>query len=121
MNMGIAMTFGVGGMVLLLHSLPADFRIDGTPPPAAVIQGPASPAPPKGPPLAVGFGQKVPLEFAVRQIAPRWLHVSYGDTVNSHMRVSWHGGRPWNQVLGGVLKPLGLHMKMSGRTLWISG
>jgi hypothetical protein len=133
--MGIAMIFGVGSLTLLVQSMPVDFRIDGTPPPPAITQAPTPLAPPeppmdghpapppgrRGPPIAVGFGRDVPLEFAVRQIAPPWLHVSYGDDVDGQMRVSWRGGRPWNQVLGGVLTPLGLHMKMSGRTLWIGG
>ena len=132
--MGIAMTFGVGSIILLLHPLAVDFKIDGTAPPPAVTQGPtplaspvapidSSPAPRPAfhasPPIALGFGRDVPLDFAVRQVAPRWVHVSYGDSVDRQVRVSWHGGRPWNQVLGGVLMPLGLHMKMSGSTLWI--
>jgi hypothetical protein len=132
--MGIAMSFGVGGVILLLHPLAADFKIDGNRPLPALRQGPVKlalpvnptdsspvprPAVPKGPSIAFGFGRDVPLDFAVRQVAPRWVHVSYGDSVDRQVRVSWHGGRPWNQVLGGVLMPLGLHMKMSGRTLWI--
>jgi hypothetical protein len=134
--MGIAMAFGVSGMVLLFHPILADFRIEGTTPPSVVVQAPAQLAPPlpaEGadppprpvarwrPPVAAGFGQDVPLEFAVRQITPRWVHVSYGDTVDRQARVTWKGGRAWNQVLGGVLAPLGLHMRMSGRTLWIQG
>lgn len=132
--MGIAMTFGVGSLILLLHPVPADFRIEGVPAPAAVTQAPVPLSPPPvplngaspprpvrhmAPAVAVGFGRDVPLEFAIRQLAPHWLHVSYGDDVDRECHVSWHGGRPWNQVLGGVLTPLGLHMTMSGRTLWI--
>jgi hypothetical protein len=130
--MAIGMTFGVGSFILLLHAVPADFRIEGVPAPAAVTRAPMPLSPPPGsldsvpPPRpvghmapAVGFGRDVPLEFVVRQLAPHWLHVSYGDHVDRESRVSWHGGRPWNQVLGGVLTPLGLHMTMSGRTLWI--
>jgi len=133
--MGIAMTLGVGSLTLLLQSMPVDFRIDGTPPSPPVTQVPASLASPeapadgnpaprpvrRGPALAVGYGRDVPLEFAVRQITPHWLHVNYSDDVDGQVRVSWHGGKPWNQVLGGVLTPLGLHMKMCGRTLWIRG
>jgi hypothetical protein len=133
--MGIAIGFGVGSLALVLQSMPVDFKIEGIPPPPTVSQGPTSLAPPAPeasnpaprpavhwrPPIAVGFGQNVPLEFAVRQIAPRWVHVTYGDRVDSRVRVSWHGGRPWNQVLGGVLTTLGLHMKMSGGMLWIQG
>ncbi len=132
--MGIAMAFGMGSLILMLHPTLVDFKIEGTPPPPAVTQGPVTLAPPAAPEeeglkprprihpapaVAVGFGRDVPLEFAVRQVAPHWVQASYGDTVDRRVRVSWHGGRPWNQVLGRVLTPLGLHMTMSGRTLWI--
>jgi hypothetical protein len=134
MNMGIAMSFGVGSIILVLQPVPVDFKIVGTPLTPAMIQSRVALAPPeapavrgtkprpplhKGAPIAVGFGRDVPLAFAVRQVAPRWLRVSYGKSVDRQVRISWRGGRPWNQVLGAVLTPLGLHMTMSGRTLWI--
>jgi hypothetical protein len=136
--MGIAMSFGVGGIIsMMLQPMPVDFKLGGMPPAPTTTQGPRPLAPPEGqgassakprtPPahtdaaIAVGFGRDVPLEFAVRQVAPRWVRVSYGENVDRQVRISWRGGRPWNQVLGGVLTPLGLHMTMSGRTLWIRG
>lgn len=134
--MGIAAGLGAGTIILLLHTIPADFKIEATPPLPAATQAPvplatptssaplpsspaARPAADWRPPVALGFGHDVPLAFAVRQIAPRWVQVSYGDNVDSRVSVSWRGGRPWNQVLGGILAPLGLHMKLEGRTLWI--
>jgi hypothetical protein len=132
--MGIALTFGVGSLILALHPLPVDFKIEGASALPAVTQTPvplsSPPAPLNRAPLprpvrdvapavAVGFGRDVPLEFAVRQLAPHWLYVRYGDDVDRQAHVSWQGGRPWNVVLGGVLTPLDLHMTMSGRTLWI--
>jgi hypothetical protein len=132
--MGIAMGFGVAGLILMLQPMPADFKIDGASHSPAVVRekvpsaptwNPATASPrPSWPArreaaIAVGFGRHVPLEFAVRQVAPRWVHVSYGASVDCEVPISWRGGRPWNQVLGGVLTPLGLHMTMFGRTLWI--
>jgi hypothetical protein len=135
--MDIAMGFGVGGLILMLQPMPADFKIVDTASRPAMTQVPRPLAPPLGqaassakprtPPahtdaaIAVGFGRDVPLEFAVRQVAPRWVRVSYGENVDRQVCISWRGGRPWTQVLGGVLTPLGLHMTMSGRTLWIRG
>jgi hypothetical protein len=136
MKMGIAMSFGVGSLILMLQPMPADFKIDGTLRTRAMAREKAASAPteatapgsPKshlpartGAAIAVGFGRHVPLEFAVRQVAPRWVRVSYGESVDRQVRISWRGGRPWNLVLGSVLTPLGLHMTMSGRTLWIRG
>jgi hypothetical protein len=131
--MGTGSVFGVGSLILLLQSMPVNFKIDGVPPPAENqvplplaapdTLGIGSPAPRPvaqwHAPDAIGFGQNVPLAFAIRQITPRWVNVSYCDGVNSQQPVSWRGGRPWNQVLGDVLTPLGLHMKMSGRALRI--
>ena len=135
--MGIAMSFGVGGIIsMMLQPMPVDFKLGGATrsdhdPGAASLAPPegqaAGSAKPRTPPahkdaaIAVGFGRDVPLEFAVRQVAPRWVRVSYGENVDRQVRISWRGGRPWNQVLGGVLTPLGLHMTMSGHTLWIRG
>jgi len=132
--MGLVMSLGVGSILMMLQRVPVDFTIEGTAPTPATIQAPVALAPPESPvvrggkprsplhtgaTIAVGFGRNVPLEFAVRQVAPRWVRVSYGESVDRQVRISWRGGRPWNLVLSGVLTPLGLHMTMSGRTLWI--
>jgi hypothetical protein len=136
--MGIAVSFGVGSIIsMVLQPMPVDFKLGGMPPPPTTTQGSRPLVPPEGqgascakprmPPvhanaaIAVGFGRDVPLEFAVRQVAPRWVRVSYGESVDRQVRISWRGGRPWTQVLGRVLTPLGLHMTMSGHTLWIRG
>ncbi len=118
----------------MLQLMPVNFKMIAPPaapaisassiplaPPAAPAATRAKPQPPTrpAPAIAVGFGRDVPLEFAVRQVVPHWLGVSYSASVDCQARVSWHGGRPWNQVLGDLLTPLGLHMTMSGRTLRI--
>ena len=63
--------------------------------------------------VAHGFGQNVPLSFAVRQVVPPRVRVSYGRGVDRQQPVSWTGGKPWDQVLRNAVRPLGLHVVMS--------
>ena len=54
-----------------------------------------------------GFGMDMPLALALRQIVPPEYAYSFGDNVNPGARVSWEGGKPWNDVLNESLAPLG--------------
>ncbi len=63
--------------------------------------------------LAQGFGHDVPLVFAVRQVVPVRVHITYGPGVDEQQHVSWEGGKPWDQVLRSATKPLGLRVVMS--------
>jgi hypothetical protein len=47
------------------------------------------------------------------------MHIEYADTVDRQLRVSWQGGKPWQDILHTVLLPLGLQMKITGRTVQI--
>lgn len=112
----------------------ADFRIL-TPPQPAVSPIPALPVqkPPaivteKLPPLeperpriakAAGFGNSVPLSFAVRQIVPHGIKVVYGKGVDSAAPVSWQGGAAWDAVLRDAVAPLGLHVHLHNETVLI--
>ena len=58
--------------------------------------------------VAQGFGQDVPLAFAVRQIVPPAVRVRYGRGVNPEQTVTWRGAAPWNHVLSAAVRPLGL-------------
>lgn len=69
--------------------------------------------------IAHGFGNDVPLSFAAKQIVPSSIRVVYRTGVDSDTRVTWSGGRPWNQALAAALRPHGLHMVLKGRTLTI--
>jgi len=44
-------------------------------------------------PKARGFGSHIPLSFAVRQIVPSPIKVSYGRSANQAALVDWQGGR----------------------------
>lgn len=112
----------------------ADFVIQGAPPPrprqAIAEAPPAQSAAPDGQsgagsparrrPLSVprfatatGFGNQVPLSFAVRQIVPRDVKVSYGPGIDPAALLDWKGGQPWNRTLAAAIRPLGLEMVMT--------
>jgi hypothetical protein len=63
--------------------------------------------------LAEGFGDQVPLRFAVRQIVPRAVKVTYGPGADPDAAVDWRGGQGWNWVLSRAVKPLGLRLVMT--------
>jgi len=59
---------------------------------------------------ARGFGKKVPLAFAVRQIVPAPVKVSFGPGTDTAALVDWQGGRQWPAVLREAVRPLGLRV-----------
>jgi hypothetical protein len=63
--------------------------------------------------LAEGFGDQVPLRFAVRQIVPSAVNVTYGPGVDPDAAVDWRGGQGWNRVLLQAVRPLGLRLVMT--------
>ena len=63
--------------------------------------------------LAQGFGDQVPLSFAVRQIVPRAVRVTYGPGADPDALVDWKGGQGWNRVLFRAVHPLGLRLVMT--------
>ena len=66
-----------------------------------------------------GFGDRVPLSFACRQIVPAQIRVSYGAGVDPGTPVTWTGGDTWTLVLRRAIEPLGFHMVAAGMTLQI--
>ena len=60
---------------------------------------------------ARGFGSKVPLAFAVRQIVPATINVSFAPGADQDALVDWQGGKRWNIVLTEAIRPLGLELK----------
>ena len=61
-------------------------------------------------PVAHGFGRRVPLAFATRQIVPARVKVTFGAGVDPETPVDWTGGRPWDQALRAAVRPLGLRV-----------
>jgi len=58
--------------------------------------------------MARGFGDAVPIAFAVRQIVPAGVRVHYGTGIDPQSLVSWRGNQPWNQALAAAVRPLRL-------------
>jgi len=63
--------------------------------------------------LAFGFGDRIPLSFAIRQIVPPAVKVTYGPGADPNAPVDWKGGQAWNRVLSEAVKPLGLRLVIS--------
>jgi hypothetical protein len=63
--------------------------------------------------VAQGFGDRIPLGFAVRQIVPAAVKVRYGQGVSPDDLVDWKGGEGWNRVLSRAVHPLGLRLVMT--------
>jgi hypothetical protein len=71
-------------------------------------------------PVLSGFGDRVPLSFAVRQIVPAHFHVAYADAVHKDALVDWKGGEPWRATLADAVRPLGLVVTVSGSKVRIA-
>jgi hypothetical protein len=67
-----------------------------------------------------GFGDQVPLSFAVRQIVPPHFQVAYADAVQQDAPVDWKGGEPWRATLADAVRPLGLIVTVSGPKVTIA-
>ncbi len=74
---------------------------------------------PASDPALTGFGNEVPLSFAVRQIVPARFQVAFGETVNPDASVDWKGGKPWRPTLSDAVRPLGLTVTVVGATVTI--
>ncbi len=110
----------------------ADFVLGGAKPagvaPAPIRAAPSSADLPAEEPeqaalrfkLARGFGNAVPMSFAVRQIVPAAVRVHYGAAVDPDALVSWKGDRPWNQVLAAAVRPLRLRIVTGTDTVLIT-
>ena len=55
-----------------------------------------------------GFGSEIPLAMALGQIVPAQYAYSFGKGVNPGAKISWEGGKPWNDVLSDSLHILNL-------------
>lgn len=70
---------------------------------------------------AVGFGQDLPLALALSQVIPVDYALAFGTTVNAGTNVSWEGGKPWNEVLDDMLRPLGLRADIQFNRVMVRG
>ncbi len=66
---------------------------------------------------AEGFGSDIPLALAMRQIVPAQFAYVFSGNVDQGTRVTWNGGKPWNDVLADAIRPQGLDLSVSGQTV----
>lgn len=71
--------------------------------------------------VAEGFGKDIPLVLALRQIVPPSYAYRFQNKSDAGLRLSWQGGRPWNQVLNDALAPLGRAAVIDGQSVTIAG
>jgi hypothetical protein len=67
-----------------------------------------------------GFGNDVPLSFAVKQIIPDGYLVNFDNGVNQGTHVKWRGGADWHIVLENVAKTNGLSVSYVGQLIRIT-
>jgi hypothetical protein len=108
----------------------AEFVVSSPSPTDPALPSPAPPAKAKprpirrqaAQPVVAGFGAKVPLGFAVRQIVPAGIQVALGKAVDKDaLVVDWKGGKPWRLTLSDAVRPLGLTVSLNGRRVTIRG
>ena len=75
--------------------------------------------PPARDPALNGFGNQVPLSFAVRQIVPAPYQVAFAESVDKAVPVDWKGGKPWRAALSDAIRPLGLTVSVAGAAVTI--
>lgn len=68
---------------------------------------------------AVGFGNDMPLALAVQQIVPQGYAYSFAQSVNAGQRVSWSGGKAWDLVLKETLEPIGMDIRIEGKSVMV--
>ncbi|MGB4057543.1 MAG: hypothetical protein WBK77_05625 [Alphaproteobacteria bacterium] len=66
-----------------------------------------------------GFGSDMPLALALQQIIPSGYAYSFDPSVNPGQPVSWDGGKPWDQVISGMVSPLNLESEIKGKVVHI--
>lgn len=68
-------------------------------------------------PEAIGFGSDLPLALGMRQIVPAQYAYSFAPGIDQGAKISWNGGKPWNESLNDALKPLGYKAIVDGTTV----
>lgn len=102
---------------------------DGSAKPAQIAISPRPQAAPRAVPHGAdpageyaaveGFGSDMALALALREVVPPHYSFSFAKGVNPGYRVSWSGGKPWNQVVRDMIAPLNLDYEIRGNTVMI--
>ena len=90
------------------------------PTPTPVATAPAAPAPaPVADDVIEGFGKDIPLAIALRDIAPPKYAYSFSPNDIAGTKISWRGGKPWQDVLKDAIAPHGLNMSITENAIVI--
>jgi len=86
------------------------------------VSAPFAPVPPPPEAKAVyetvdGFGSDIPLALAMRQIVPPGYSYAFDPDINPGVRISWNGGKSWNQVLEDAVRPGDMRIEITGNTV----
>jgi hypothetical protein len=111
------------GEFVIVSTPTVEAGASGTPPSVAATKPKPKPPirrnPPTPEPAVMGFGDQIPLSFAVRQIVPARFQVAFGKEVDRNGRVDWKGGKPWRSALAEAIKPIGPTIDVHGLTVTI--
>lgn len=66
-----------------------------------------------------GFGNDIPLSFALHQIVPADYAFSFDPDIDQSVRVNWEGGQPWDDVLKEAIAPFGWAVSVVDKTVWL--
>ena len=66
-----------------------------------------------------GFGSDLPLALALQQVVPASYAYSFADDINPGLRVSWNGGKPWDQVVSDMVAPMNMSARVDDNTVRI--
>ena len=69
--------------------------------------------------IVEGFGSDIPLAIALRQVVPAQYAFSFDKGVNLGALVSWEGGKPWDQILNNMIKPLNVKAVITKKAVHI--
>lgn len=116
-------SFGADGAAAPAPAPAVEPAVVSAPAPAAEVAAPvaaaSAPAAEPAAPVVQGFGTRVPLVIALRQILPAGYSFAHGDGVDLGASVDWKGGKPWNDVLNETLSAAGLKASVTGETVFI--
>lgn len=110
---------------------PMAITSDYSEPPPIMIPGPAPAMPqpaltattaksmPLSTPKVVGFGKRVPLVIALKELAPNGTQQAFAKDVNPRTLIDWQGGKDWLTTLNDSLAPKGLKANYNNQTVFI--
>jgi hypothetical protein len=111
------------GTVVGIKSIPvkptALTVVDMAPPPSAPPSVPVT-SPVSADPVLEGFGKDIPLALALHEITPSTFAYEFASPEMAAIKISWRGGKIWQDALTDSLAVRGLQFNITGNTLQIS-